>query len=25
MRVVPRWVLLTSGCAPVLLIGGWTG
>ncbi|MDQ0401666.1 DUF998 domain-containing protein [Streptomyces sp. NPDC000349] len=25
MRLVPRWVLLTSGCAPVLLIGGWTG
>ncbi|MEW2449389.1 DUF998 domain-containing protein [Streptomyces parvulus] len=25
MRVVPRWVLFTSGCAPVLLIGGWTG
>jgi hypothetical membrane protein len=25
MRYVPRWVLLSSGCAPVLLIGGWTG
>ncbi|MEV5545878.1 DUF998 domain-containing protein [Streptomyces sp. NPDC052309] len=24
MRLVPRWVLLSSGCAPVLLIGGWT-
>ncbi|MGW0811896.1 DUF998 domain-containing protein [Streptomyces viridiviolaceus] len=24
MRPVPRWVLLSSGCAPVLLIGGWT-
>ncbi|TPQ17068.1 DUF998 domain-containing protein [Streptomyces sporangiiformans] len=23
MRVVPRWALLSSGCAPVLLIGGW--
>jgi hypothetical membrane protein len=25
MRFVPRWVLLSSGCAPVLLIAGWTG
>ncbi|MFE1014784.1 DUF998 domain-containing protein [Streptomyces sp. NPDC058794] len=25
MRVVPRWVLVSSGCAPVLLIGGWSG
>ncbi|MFE0794243.1 MULTISPECIES: DUF998 domain-containing protein [Streptomyces] len=25
MRVVPRWVLFSSGCAPVLLIGGWSG
>ncbi|MFD7325269.1 DUF998 domain-containing protein [Streptomyces sp. NPDC059875] len=24
MRPVPRWALLTSGCAPVLLAGGWT-
>ncbi|MEU0740842.1 DUF998 domain-containing protein [Streptomyces sp. NPDC006134] len=24
MQLVPRWVLLSSGCAPVLLIGGWT-
>ncbi|MHB9860601.1 DUF998 domain-containing protein [Streptomyces sp. YIM S03343] len=24
MRLVPRWALLSSGCAPVLLIGGWT-
>ncbi|WP_399894909.1 DUF998 domain-containing protein [Streptomyces sp. BBFR51] len=24
MRFVPRWVLLSSGCAPVLLIAGWT-
>ncbi|GKQ37850.1 DUF998 domain-containing protein [Streptomyces sp. A012304] len=24
MRLVPGWTLLTSGCAPVLLIGGWT-
>ncbi|MFE6286484.1 DUF998 domain-containing protein [Streptomyces sp. NPDC057877] len=23
MRVVPRWALLTSGCAPALLIAGW--
>lgn len=23
MPVVPRWALLTSGCAPVLLIAGW--
>ncbi|CAL9335133.1 DUF998 domain-containing protein [Streptomyces sp. enrichment culture] len=25
MRLVPRWVLLSSGCAPVVLVGGWTG
>ncbi|AZM73629.1 DUF998 domain-containing protein [Streptomyces sp. G3] len=25
MRFVPRWVLLSSGCAPVLLIAGWAG
>ncbi|MFF8845426.1 DUF998 domain-containing protein [Streptomyces sp. NPDC015127] len=24
MRPVPRWTLLSSGCAPVLLAGGWT-
>ncbi|KUL31848.1 DUF998 domain-containing protein [Streptomyces regalis] len=24
MRPVPRWALLSSGCAPVVLIGGWT-
>lgn len=24
MRVVPKWALLPSGCAPVLLVGGWT-
>jgi hypothetical protein len=24
MQLVPSWVLLSSGCAPVLLIGGWT-
>ncbi|MFI8291397.1 DUF998 domain-containing protein [Streptomyces sp. NPDC085614] len=24
MRSVPRWSLISSGCAPVLLIGGWT-
>ena len=24
MRLVPRWALLSSGCAPALLIGGWT-
>ncbi|WP_210584100.1 DUF998 domain-containing protein [Streptomyces sp. GESEQ-35] len=24
MRLVPLWALLSSGCAPVLLIGGWT-
>ncbi|MEV6175051.1 DUF998 domain-containing protein [Streptomyces sp. NPDC051954] len=24
MRLVPWWALLSSGCAPVLLIGGWT-
>ncbi|MGW0550643.1 DUF998 domain-containing protein [Streptomyces altiplanensis] len=24
MRSVPRWALLSSGCAPVLLVGGWT-
>ncbi|MFF7163519.1 DUF998 domain-containing protein [Streptomyces sp. NPDC008086] len=24
MRSVPRWALLSSGCAPVVLIGGWT-
>ncbi|MET7620336.1 DUF998 domain-containing protein [Streptomyces sp. NPDC005408] len=24
MQHVPRWALLSSGCAPVLLIGGWT-
>ncbi|MFD4688561.1 DUF998 domain-containing protein, partial [Streptomyces sp. NPDC058461] len=23
MRSVPRWVLVPSGCAPVLLITGW--
>ncbi|GAB2980998.1 DUF998 domain-containing protein [Streptomyces pseudoechinosporeus] len=23
MRLVPRWALLSSGCAPVLLAGGW--
>ncbi|MER7962350.1 DUF998 domain-containing protein [Streptomyces ardesiacus] len=25
MRYVPRWVLLSSGCAPVLLTAGWAG
>ncbi|HBF84301.1 MULTISPECIES: DUF998 domain-containing protein [Streptomyces] len=24
MRSVPWWVLLSSACAPVLLVGGWT-
>ncbi|MFJ3103718.1 DUF998 domain-containing protein [Streptomyces sp. NPDC086835] len=24
MRVVPRWALISSGCAPVVLVGGWT-
>ncbi|MFJ5075197.1 DUF998 domain-containing protein [Streptomyces sp. NPDC088553] len=24
MRSVPRWALLSSGCAPLLLVGGWT-
>ncbi|WP_028812018.1 DUF998 domain-containing protein [Streptomyces flavidovirens] len=24
MQFVPRWALLSSGCAPVLLVGGWT-
>ncbi|MEU7014130.1 DUF998 domain-containing protein [Streptomyces sp. NPDC046385] len=24
MRRVPRWALFSSGCAPILLIGGWT-
>lgn len=24
MRLVPKWALLSSGCAPVLLVGGWT-
>ncbi|MFF6978528.1 DUF998 domain-containing protein [Streptomyces sp. NPDC008343] len=24
MRLVPRWALLSSGCAPVVLIAGWT-
>ncbi|MDF3142032.1 MULTISPECIES: DUF998 domain-containing protein [unclassified Streptomyces] len=24
MQSVPRWALLSSGCAPVVLIGGWT-
>ncbi|MEU6661907.1 DUF998 domain-containing protein [Streptomyces sp. NPDC046821] len=24
MRDVPKWALFTSGCAPVLLVGGWT-
>ncbi|MFE5655297.1 DUF998 domain-containing protein [Streptomyces sp. NPDC056517] len=23
MRFVPRWALLSSGCAPLLLVGGW--
>ncbi|GGV53061.1 DUF998 domain-containing protein [Streptomyces griseoflavus] len=23
MPIVPRWVLLSSGCAPLLLISGW--
>ncbi|MFF9909291.1 DUF998 domain-containing protein [Streptomyces sp. NPDC013457] len=23
MRPVPRWALVSSGCAPVLLVGGW--
>ncbi|MFF7557011.1 DUF998 domain-containing protein [Streptomyces olivaceus] len=25
MRLVPKWALLSSGCAPVVLVGGWTG
>jgi hypothetical membrane protein len=25
MRVIPKWVLFSSGCAPALLIGGWSG
>ncbi|GGS79427.1 membrane protein [Streptomyces griseoviridis] len=25
VRCVPRWALLSSGCAPVLLVAGWTG
>ncbi|MGW0733944.1 DUF998 domain-containing protein [Streptomyces sp. NPDC002851] len=24
MRLVPWWAVLSSGCAPVLLVGGWT-
>ncbi|MPY58005.1 DUF998 domain-containing protein [Streptomyces spongiae] len=24
MRLVPKWALLSSGCAPVLLASGWT-
>lgn len=24
MRTVPKWALLSSGCAPLLLAGGWT-
>ncbi|MGP3983746.1 DUF998 domain-containing protein [Streptomyces sp. KR80] len=24
MRLVPWWVFLSSGCAPLLLVGGWT-
>ncbi|MFB9517153.1 DUF998 domain-containing protein [Streptomyces purpureus] len=24
MRAVPRWALVSSGCAPLLLAGGWT-
>ncbi|WP_329285113.1 DUF998 domain-containing protein [Streptomyces sp. NBC_00691] len=24
MRSVPRWALLSSGCAPLTLVGGWT-
>lgn len=24
MRLVPKWALVSSGCAPVLLAGGWT-
>ncbi|MFI8949752.1 DUF998 domain-containing protein [Streptomyces sp. NPDC053750] len=24
MRHVPKWALVSSGCAPVLLAGGWT-
>ncbi|MET9956861.1 DUF998 domain-containing protein [Streptomyces sp. NPDC006339] len=24
MRAVPKWTLLPSGCAPVVLAGGWT-
>ncbi|MGW7289991.1 DUF998 domain-containing protein [Streptomyces sp. NPDC054847] len=24
MRSVPRWTLISSGCAPVVLVGGWT-
>ncbi|MXM66843.1 DUF998 domain-containing protein [Streptomyces sp. HUCO-GS316] len=23
MRLVPRWALFSSGCAPLLLVGGW--
>ncbi|MGX1507880.1 UNVERIFIED_CONTAM: hypothetical protein RKD43_006505 [Streptomyces graminofaciens] len=23
MRPVPRWALISSGCAPVVLVGGW--
>ena len=23
MRLVPEWALLSSGCAPLLLVGGW--
>jgi hypothetical protein len=24
MRLIPWWTLVSSGCAPVLLVGGWT-
>ncbi|MEU8530969.1 MULTISPECIES: DUF998 domain-containing protein [Streptomyces] len=24
MRTVPKWALFSSGCAPLLLVGGWT-
>ncbi|QIP83382.1 DUF998 domain-containing protein [Streptomyces sp. Tu 2975] len=24
MRAVPRWALISSGCAPVVMVGGWT-
>ncbi|GGT07166.1 membrane protein [Streptomyces kurssanovii] len=24
MRRVPRWALISSGCAPLVLVGGWT-